>query len=312
MPIPDFQTLMLPVLRKAETTEVRIGEVIASLADDFQLTEEERAELLPSRRQGLFANRVHWAKFYLSKAGLVEITGRGRFAITPKGADVLSSSPERITIRFLEQFPEFVAFRNASRSERVEPPVAQETENETATPDELIRRAHAELDAELGAELLHRLQKTSPNFFENTLISLFVAMGYGGTAENAGQSLVVGKSNDGGIDGVIDQDHLGLDRVYIQAKRYADGNVVGSGAIRDFFGALDAYKAAKGLFVTTSDFSPAARQTADNLSKRIVLINGKQLTRLMMRFGIGCRIEETFHIKKVDEDFFDPDGSRSF
>ncbi|SAL05145.1 Mrr restriction system protein [Caballeronia arationis] len=306
MAIPDFQTLMLPVLRTAEAGEVKISDVVELLANEFQLTEEERSELLPSGKQTTFANRVHWAKSYLGKAALVDLTKRAHFCISNRGRKVLVNAPERIDIHFLEQFPEFVLFRDASRrNDRPgDGPAAVEVVETTGmTPDEVIRKAHGQLEDELGQDLLSRVIAAPAEFFERLVVQLLIAMGYGGTAANAGRAL--GKSGDGGVDGVIDQDALGLDRIYVQAKRYADGNNVGSGAIRDFFGSLDRFKAAKGLFVTTSAFSPSARQTAELLSKRIVLVDGRQLARLMIRYNVGCRVEETVRLKKVDEEFFE-------
>ena len=219
---------------------------------------------------------------------------------------MLVNPPERIDIHFLEQFPEFVLFRDAgSNSDKPsDGPAAVEVVQTTGmTPDEVIRKAHGQLEDELGQELLGRVIAAPPEFFERLVVQLLIAMGYGGSAADAGRAL--GKSGDGGVDGVIDQDALGLDRIYVQAKRYADGNNVGSGAIRDFFGSLDRFKAAKGLFVTTSAFSPSARETAEFLSKRIVLVDGRQLARLMIRYSVGCRVEETVHLKKVDEEFFE-------
>lgn len=305
MAIPDFQTLMLPVLRTSSGGEVHIGDVVDRLADEFELSDEERIELLPSGRQATFANRVHWAKSYLGKAALIEMTGRGRFKIADRGSDVLKSPPDRITIKYLEKFPEFLSFRKFEGIEKQKPLSSEAVDPQKATPDEIIRTAYGELERELGSELLQRIQKAPPAFFENLIVRLLVSMGYGGTTAKVGKALTLGKSGDGGVDGVIDQDHLGLDRVYVQAKRYADENIVGPGAVRDFFGALDAFKAAKGLFVTTSEFSASARQTAENLSKRIVLINGRQLAELMIRFDVGCRVEETIHLKRIDEEFFD-------
>lgn len=306
MSIPDFQTLMLPVLRTAEAGEVKISDVVELLIDQFKLTPEERAELLPSGKQTTFANRVHWAKSYLSKAGLVEMTRRAHFRISDRGREVLAKPPERIDIRFLERFPEFLAFRETSGGgdKQVDGPAAVEVVQTTGmTPDEMIRKAHGQLEDELGQDILSRVQAAPPDFFERLIVQLLIAMGYGGSAADAGRAL--GKSGDGGVDGVIDQDALGLDRIYVQAKRYADGNNVGSGAIRDFFGSLDRFKAAKGLFVTTSAFSPSARETAEFLSKRIVLIDGRQLARLMIRYNVGCRVEEVVHLKKLDEEFFE-------
>lgn len=301
--VPDYQSLMLPVLRAAAVGEQRIGAVVQSLGEELGLSEAARATLLASGRQTIFANRVHWAKTYLAKAGLVEATRRGHFRLTQRGADVLSANPERIDNRFLSRFEEFRQFSDRpaqSTDDEVVPEPADATEQ---TPDEIMRAAHRRIEAALAEELLDRVRAAPPDFFERLIVNLLLAMGYGGSAADAGRAL--GRSGDDGVDGVIDQDALGLDRVYIQAKRYAAGSSVGPGAIRDFFGSLDRHKAAKGLFVTTSSFTSSARETADYLSKRIVLIDGEQLTRLMIRHNVGCRIEEVLHVKKIDENFFE-------
>lgn len=304
MPIPDYQSLMLPILRVAADGEVRISDVVERLADEFQLSAEDRAAPCMSGGQLLFANRVHWAKTHLGKARLVDFTGRGLFRISDLGRRVLADPPAKITVKFLKQFSEFGLARKPINEH--EAPIATDSAEDSGfTPDELMRQGHIELEQELGQELLQRIQAAPPAFFERLVVQLLVAMGYGGSAERAGRALAHGKSGDGGIDGIIDQDALGLDRVYVQAKRYADDNIVGPEAIRGFFGALDTFKAAKGLFITTSGFSAAATRTAETLSKRIVLINGQDLARLMIRFNVGCRIEDTLYIRKVDEGFFE-------
>ncbi|HUY80665.1 MAG TPA: restriction endonuclease [Acidobacteriaceae bacterium] len=307
MAIPDYQFLMLPVLKAASKEEARIGAVVDTLADELALSPEQRSELLPSGKQTVFSNRVHWAKSYLSKAGLVEPTRRGHFKITPRGQTVLQSNPTAIDNHFLNQFEEFRQFRE--RSAETEPDGTQiqspiPLSDQKETPDEIMRSAHRQIEGTLAQDLLERVRSAPPDFFERLIVNLLLSMGYGGTsADKAGRTL--GRSGDDGVDGVIDQDILGLDRVYIQAKRYAAGNNIGSGAIRDFFGSLDRHKASKGLFVTTSGFSPSARETAEFLSKRIVLIDGNHLAALMVRQNIGCRIEDTLQIKKIDEEFFE-------
>lgn len=301
--IPDYQSLMLPVLRVADHGEVRIGDVIERLAGVLGLGEAALNTLLPSGRQTVFANRVHWAKTYLAKAGLVEATRRGHFRLTLRGAEVLKAAPTRIDNHFLGRFEEFRTFtsRTIQPAAEAAPPV--NAGSGQATPDEIMRAAHRQIGAGLAEELLDRVRTAPPDFFERLIVGLLLAMGYGGSAADAGRAL--GRSGDDGVDGVIDQDALGLDRVYIQAKRYATNNSVGPGAIRDFFGSLDRHKAAKGLFVTTSTFTGSARETAEHLSKRIVLIDGEQLARLMIRYNVGCRVEEVLHIKRIDEDFFE-------
>jgi restriction system protein len=271
--------------------ETRIGDAVERLADKLALNPKERAELLPSGRQTIFANRVHWAKTYLGKAGLIEGTRRGHFKITARGRQVLESKPAHIDNNFLSQFEEFEKWRRSAQ-EAVEDrhSAAPAIVNQTATPDDIMRAAHRQIETTLAQELLDRIRSAPPDFFERLIVNLLLKMGFGGSVADAGRAL--GRSGDDGVDGVIDQDALGLDRVYIQAKRYAAGNNIGSGAIRDFFGSLDRHKANKGLFVTTSSFSPAATETAQYLSKRIVLIDGEQLAKLMIRHDVGCRIED--------------------
>lgn len=304
MAIPDFQTLTLPVLRLVAQGEIRIGEAVECLADEFNLSPEERAHLLPSGKQATFANRVHWAKTYLSKGGLVESTRRGHFRITDLGRQILTDPPPRIDLKYLARFPGVQSFR--SRSGIEEPDSAMIVEGGLPlTPDETMRAAHRQMEAALATELLQRVRTGTPAFFEKLVVQLLIGMGYGGGSVTNLEQALVGGSGDGGIDGVIDQDTLGLDRIYVQAKRYTDGNVVGPGAIREFYGSLDMRKASKGVFVTASAFSAQAAETAEKLGKRIVLIDGAQLARLMIRHGVGCRVEETLTVQKVDEEFFE-------
>jgi restriction system protein len=292
---------MLPVLEDAAIGEVQIGQTIERLADRYALTSEQRAELLPSKRQTTFANRVHWAKSYLGKAGLVELTKRGHFRITDLGRDVLASPPSRIDIPYLKRFPAFLAFReNGEEAIGNSDGVDQDS---GLTPDELMRKARDRIEADLAQDILTKIVSAPPEFFEKVVVKLLTGMGYGGSVSDAGRAL--GRSGDGGVDGVIDEDALGLDRIYVQAKRYKDGNTVGPGAIRDFFGALDQFKANKGLFVTTSTFTTSAVSTAAGLSKRIVLIDGQMLAKLMIRYEVGCRVEEQLYIKRLDEEFFE-------
>lgn len=302
MPIPNYQTLMRPVLEHVAKGEVRIGALIETLSDQLRLSQEEREEMLPSGRMPLFANRVHWAKAYLKQAGLVAPTRRGHFVITDRGKAALLDRNAVINTAYLKQFDEFLAFQGRS-SERETGEVELNKKQADITPDEALRSAHKAINDSLASDLLDRVRQSSAAFFEDLLVSLFVAMGYGGSAEEAGRAL--GRSGDDGVDGVIDQDPLGVDQIYLQAKRYGEGNNIGPGAIRDFFGALNLKRATKGIFVTTSTFSSAAIETARGLGSRIVLIDGPQLARLMLRYNIGCRDEEVLYLKKVDEDFFD-------
>lgn len=283
----------------AEQGELSIGDAIPKLADKFGLTEEQRSELLPSGRQARFANRTNWAKSYLGKAALLEFTGRGLFKASARGKQVCATPPSRITINWLMQFPEFQAFK-AGGATTVESAMVRAEDD--LTPDEQMRAARDRIDADLAEQILTRIVAGTPAFFERLVVRLVTAMGYGGSIADAGRAL--GQSGDGGVDGVIDEDALGLDRIYVQAKRYVPGNAVGPGAVRDFFGALDQFKANKGLLVTTSTFSTSAKATAEGLSKRIVLIDGARLAALMIRYDVGCRVEEVLTIKKIDEEFY--------
>jgi len=304
--IPDYQTLMRPVLACAAAGETRIGDAVEQIAEKLGLTPDERAQLLPSGKQTMFANRVHWAKTYLVKAGLAEGTRRGYFRITPRGQAALADATATINNAYLDQFKEFQDFKvkvNEADGATAATPAQASAPLSTETPDEALRKAHGAITGALAADLLDRLRKATPAFFEKLIVELLLAMGYGGTSEEAGRAL--GQSGDDGVDGVIDQDPLGVDQIFVQAKRYAEGNNIGAGAIRDFYGALSLKKAHKGIFVTTSAFSQPAVDTARGLGSRIVLIDGLQLSRLMIRYNVGCRDEDVLHLKKVDEDFFE-------
>lgn len=292
---------MEPVLEVAKNQEVKLSHVTDLLAEQFNLSDEERAELLPSGRQAAFTNRVGWAKTYLVKAGLLESTRRGHFVITDLGREALGSN-EDINNHYLKRFDNFNAFTKQKRGD-VEKVEEANTTDGDATPDEVLRAAYKQINDALASEILSRTHKVSPAFFEQLLIELLLAMGYGGNDE--GMAHTLGRSGDNGVDGVINQDPLGVDQIYIQAKRYAEGNNVGAGEIRDFFGALNLKKAQKGIFITTSDFTSSAMQTAKGLGMRIVLINGKELAKLMLRYNIGSRDEEVLYIKRIDEEFFE-------
>ena len=303
--IPDYQSLMRPVLEHAAKGEVRISDLIAALSVELGLSDADRTELLPSGKQTVIANRIHWAKTYLKQAGLVAATRRGHFVITDRGRAALANTGVRIDNQLLKQFEEFQAFQARSAERADEADSSPSVDPPAITPDEALRVAHRRIEASLAADLIDRVRNASPAFFETLIVNLLLAMGYGGSSEEAGRAL--GRTGDDGIDGVIDQDPLGVDQIYIQAKRYAEGNTVGAGAIRDFFGGLSLKRASKGIFVTTSSFSASAVETARGLGSRIVLIDGPQLARLMIRYNVGCRDEEILHLKKVDEDFFDTD-----
>ena len=302
--IPTFQVLMRPVLECATAGEIKVSDVVDILANKLQLSDEDRFALLPSGKQTTFSNRVAWAKTFLAKAGLLEATRRGFFKITDRGLNALNDHSADINVSYLERYQEFLDFRK-QKGELVSPaqPFSVNSSIETSTPDEKIRLVYGEITETLADELLERIRRCSPAFFERLIVALLLSMGYGGTSEEAGRA--IGQSGDDGVDGVIDQDPLGVDQIYVQAKRYAEGNNVGPGAIRDFFGALSLKKAQKGIFVTTSCFTQAAVDTAKGLGSRIVLIDGQGLSKLMIRYNVGCRDEDVLHLKKIDEEFFE-------
>lgn len=298
--IPDYQTLMKPVLKLAASGEVKISDAVAALEDAFGLTEVERSELLPSGKQSRFANRVHWARSYLKQAGLLRNTRRGHFQITEEGRQVLAEDPPRIDAKFLERYDQFLEFK--SRTNTIGEPEAAPIEPTSTTPDEAMRSAHSNIIDALAADLLDRLRQAAPAFFEDVIVDLLMKMGYG-YGDASGKAL--GRSGDDGVDGVINLDPLGVDQVYVQAKRYQATNTIGSGAIRDFYGALGLKDVTKGIFVTTSSFSPSARTTAEKLGARIVLIDGPQLARLMVTHEVGCRVTEVFKVAVVEESYFE-------
>jgi restriction system protein len=261
---------------------------------------------LPSGRQSTFENRCAWANVFLQRAGLIAIVKRGVYRITERGRQVLASNPERIDMKFLERFPEYAAWRKRSaRRDPTEAPALTPAGEAppSQTPQELIESTIESLSADLRLSLLDRVRSMSPSGFEALIVDLLVAMGYGGgRAELAQQTKA---SNDGGIDGLIKEDPLGLDLVVMQAKRYAAGNAVGRPDVQSFAGSLDGNKATKGIFVTTSTFTAGAIDFARSIQKRLVLIDGDELTRLMVRHGVGVRVTQTFELKDIDENVFE-------
>ncbi len=305
MPIPDYQTLMLPVLRLAAEGETRVADVAERVADDLGLTQEEREALLPSGRQRVLINRIYWAKSYMSKAGLIASPARGRFVASDKGKALLATGPERIDVALLMREPEFRAFykgENGTDEQETVPAKAAGIAPLTTTPEEQIDAAHATLTAALRDELLQRVLSNSPSFFEQLIVDLLVAMGYGGSHKDAAAQL--GRTGDGGVDGVVNEDRLGLDRIYVQAKRYAPGNPVGRPDVNGFVGSLVGLGATKGVFVTTSTFSQPARDYVRHLAQRVILIDGRELADLMIEHGVGVRDYRQVVFKRLDEDFF--------
>lgn len=303
MPIPDFQTIMLPLLRvTSDGQEHSIQELIDRLAEEFSLSEEELRELLPSGKQTVFYNRVGWARTYLSKARLLEMTRRSYYRITDRGKQVLSTNPPRINLKFLEQFPEYLEFREREGDRRK--PKQPNFDEEEQTPEEILEEAYQEIKNSLAQELLNLAKESHPSFFERLVVELLVKMGYGGSRRDAARA--VGKAGDEGIDGIIDEDRLGLDTIYIQAKRW--DNVVGRPEIQKFVGALMGKRAKKGIFITTSTFSNEAINYVSNIESKIVLIDGKRLAELMIDYDVGVTTVSTYQIKRVDSDYFSNDG----
>ncbi|AGX88058.1 restriction endonuclease [Candidatus Symbiobacter mobilis] len=302
MPIPDYQTLMLPLLRfAADGIDHTTREAVEVLATEFQLTPAERNELLASGQQAIFNNRVGWANSYLKKAGLLESPRRGALRITARGKQILGDNPARIDIKFLERFPEFIEFRDASRNNRettTTESVAIATEQ---TPEEALELAHQSLRLSLAQDILSRILSCSPTFFERLVVELLVKMGYGGSRRDAGER--IGQSGDGGIDGIIKEDRLGLDTIYIQAKRWQGS--VGRPEIQKFVGALQGQRAKKGVFITTSSYTAEAIDYASRIDTKVVLIDGQLLANLMMDFDVGVSVSASYIVKRIDSDYFE-------
>ena len=305
MAIPDYETLMLPLLQlsgEANGQEVSLPAAVGKLADQFNLTDKDRQELLPSGGTFKFSSRVSWARTYLQKAGLLEAARRGHFRITDRGRSILKAKPDRIDGDLLSQFEEFREFQGRKRDRRTEK--TTEATLSLETPIESLATQYERLREALVSEVLERVKKCSPQFFERLVILLLVRMGYGGSLKDAGRA--VGKTKDGGIDGVIREDKLGLASIYVQAKRWND-KPVGSPDIDQFAGALSKIKATKGIFITTSIFTKDALASVRDYSSRIVLIDGMQLAGYMIDHDVGVSIMSTYDIKKVDSDFFEED-----
>ncbi len=305
MAIPGYQDFMLPLVRlAADGEEHKITDAIDALADQFSISESDRAIILPSGTQTRFKNRVSWALTYLTKSLILEKTARGRFKIGPRGAEILNKNPERIDNKFLNQFKEFLTFKNKKHTAAASGSNSEaevEAKDSSLTPLELVEAGYRELRESVADELLERVRAMKPKSFEQLVVDVLVSMGYGGSQLDAAQ--VVGKSGDGGIDGVIKEDRLGLDMVYVQAKRHeAD---IGPGAIREFVGSLGEHKANKGVFITSGGFTSGARDAANKAHFRIVLIDGNQLADFMIDHGVGVTDYKTYVVKKLDTDYFE-------
>lgn len=268
MPIPDFQTTMLPFLKIANDDKERsVHDFVDSLSKEFNLSQDELDDLLPSGKQTRFFNRVSWVKTHLTRAGLMEMTHRPYYKISERGRSVLKSNPSRIDMKFLDQFPEYKEFRTARKVDVVIED--EETEKSKKTPEEILEDAYEEIRNNLASDLLENVKNCSPKFFEQLVVELLVNMGYGGSQREAARA--VGQSGDVGIDGIIDEDRLGLDTIYIQAKKWE--GPVGRPEIQKFAGALMGKKASKGIFIATSSFTKDAKDYAESISSRIILID---------------------------------------
>lgn len=306
MAVPDYQSIMLPLLRFAEErkAEISTDEAVDALATRLGLTEDDLKEMLPSGLQRTFLNRVGWAATYMKKAGLLEPTRRGYYQITSRGQELLKKKPTKIDVKLLKQYPEFVEFQQlrGTRSGIKKDAAKDSQDAATETPSEALENAYENLRDELVDELLTKLKKTTPAFFERIVVELLVKMGYGGSRADAGKA--IGRTGDGGIDGIIKEDKLGLDVVYIQAKRW-ENNPVGRPDVMQFAGALQGQKAAKGIFITTSRFTEDARRYVFQIGSKVVLIDGEQLSHLMIEHDIGVSTVSLYPVKKIDTDYFD-------
>jgi restriction system protein len=301
MAIPDFQSIMLPLLKFcADGKEHTNREALDALAQEFGLTEEEQKELLPSGQQCVIDNRVAWARAHMKMADILENTRRGVFRITERGQEVLKQNPQEINLRFLRKFPEYEAAREKHKENRRQESSSGGEEQETKTPAEQLEEAYQTLRENLASEIIAQLKAASPIFFEKVVVEVLVKMGYGGSRKDAGQA--IGRSGDEGIDGIIKEDRLGLDIIYIQAKKWEDP--ISRPEIQKFAGALQGKRARKGIFITTSRFCDTAKEFAANIDNKIILIDGQQLAQFMIDFGVGVATDAVYELKRLDSDYF--------
>ena len=308
MPVPDFQALMLPALEAlSDGDETSVSAIRNRVAESEKLTLEDVRELYPNSRQPVFTNRISWAVIFMERAGLVERVRRAVYRLTEEGKRLLAQSPAQVDLDVLRTYPAFLERPKNANTPSTRKDIASSPPGEaTYTPEEALDRAARQLRAALETDVLDRVREAPPSFLEQVVIDLLIAMGYGGGDALMGR--VTGRSGDGGIDGVIKEDALGLDEICVQAKKYADGNTVGESDLRNFAGAIDAAGATKGVFVTTAGFTRAARDYVARSPKRIVLIDGEKLARLMVQHDIGVRMRVRYEIKRVDEDYFDQEA----
>lgn len=302
MTVPTYEQFMKPMIELASDGVAHSAqETYEKLADHFRLTDEDREQLVPSGRQRRFENRIGWARTYLTKAGLLQSPARGLYTITARGRDVLRENPPKITASYLRRFPEFVQFKGTALEEAV----SQDDTELGATPEEAMEQSYLSLRSALAEDLLQRIKACSPQFFEQLVVDVLVAMGYGGSRRDAGAA--IGRSGDGGIDGIIKEDPLGLDVVYLQAKRWQ--NAVGSPVVQTLAGSLDGVRAKKGVLITTSSFTVDAKEFAGRIEKRIVLVDGQQLAELMIDHRVGVADVANYPVKRVDLDYFPEEGT---
>ena len=305
MPVPDFPSLMLPALKALiQGEDTPVAKIRERIAIAERLSADDVREMLPSGGQSVLANRVSWAVWHLEHARLLERIRRGVYRLTQDGERLLARTPSRIDMKLLNQYPAYVEWKTQANDESRDKDVAESASDAvTETPEETLDRVSQQLSNALGAEVLNRVRSGAPAFLEQVVVDLMIKMGYGDGDAEMGR--VTGRSGDGGIDGTIREDALGLDEVYVQAKKYAEGNTVGEGDLRNFAGAIDAAGTTKGVFVTTAKFTRAAREYVARSPKRIVLIDGEELSRLMVQNGVGVRTWVHHEIKRIDEDYFE-------
>lgn len=300
--IPDFQTLMLPFLKNiGDGTEYSKKEIVERLAHIMNLTEEEKNQMLPSKNQPVFYNRVTWVIAHFKAARIIENPRRGFVKITEAGSEILKSNPSVINLKYLRTLPAYQEARNTWKNKIVEIETVKEEEFDTETPEELMENGYLRIRKSLEQELLSKLKTVDPYFFERIVVELLVKMGYGGSIQDAGKA--IGKSGDEGIDGIIKEDKLGLDVIYIQAKRWE--GVVGRPELQKFVGALAGQRAKKGVFITTSHFTKEASEYALQMDTKIVLIDGERLSQYMIDYNLGVSVQNTYEIKKIDSDYFE-------
>jgi restriction system protein len=305
--IPDFQTITLPVLEIMSNEEEHLLQnLVTQISDKYNLTKKEREELVPSGAMSKIKNRTSWVLTHLKKSGLIYPIRRGVFKITEDGLNILKSKPERIDLKFLNKIPAYKNWKDTYKDYQKDTFSSDRKDDDyeivtDKTPDELLEYSHSQLREELAIELIEKIKECSPNFFEHLVVDLLIKMGYGGSKKEAGR--VIGKSGDGGIDGIINEDKLGLDSIYIQAKRW--DNVVGRPQIQGFVGALAGQGAKKGIFITTSSFTKEAIEYLPKNDIKIVLIDGIKLAQLMIEHNVGVAIKINYEVKKVDSDYFE-------